>query len=183
VEAYERLMSTHNPVRVEVLSDRPLDRLAEHDGATWLDRELMSDRPQRLERGFGAAVSKAQQRRLQWLVAQGLAEIEGDTVRYRGGMIDELERRDLRRVAAALSRQLGATFSEAAVGERVEGIFTRAVQVGDRKFALIEQSREFMLVPWRAVLERHVGREVAGIVREGGGISWTIGRSRGLGIS
>jgi type IV secretory pathway VirD2 relaxase len=183
VEAYERLLSTRNPVRVEVLSVRPFEQLADHDGATWLDRELVSETPRRLERGFGAEVRSAQQRRLQWLVAQRLAEIEGDTVRYRGGMIDELERRDLRRVAAALSRQLGANFSEAAAGKRVEGVYTRAVQVGDRKFALIDQSREFMLVPWRPVLEKHIGREVAGIVREGGTISWTIGRSRGLGIS
>lgn len=183
VEAYERLLSTRNPVQVEVLSARPVEKLAQHEGATWLDRELVSETPQRLERGFGAEVRRVQQRRLQWLVAQGLAEIEGDALRYRGGMIEELERRDLRRVAAALSRQLGAKFSEAAAGERVEGVFTRTVQVGDRKFALIQQSREFSLVPWRPVLERHVGREVAGIVRESGSVSWTIGRSRGLGIS
>lgn len=183
VEAYERLVSTRNPVRVEVLSARPIEQLTEHDGATWLDRELVSETPQQLERGFGADVGNAQQRRLRWLVAQGLAEIDEDTVRYRAGMIDQLERRDLRRVAAALSRQLGAKFSEAAAGERVEGVYTRAVPVGDRKFALIQQSREFTLVPWRPVLERHVGREVAGIIREGGGISWTIGRRRGLGIS
>jgi type IV secretory pathway VirD2 relaxase len=183
VEAYERSLSTRNPVRVEVMSTRPVEQLAEHDGATWLDRELVSETPQRLERGFGAAVRSAQQRRLQWLVQQGFAEIEGDTVRYRDGMIDELERRDLRRMAAALSRQLGARFSEAAAGERIEGVYTRAVHVGDRKFALIQQSREFNLVPWRPVLERHIGREVSGIAHERGGISWTIGRSRGLEIS
>jgi type IV secretory pathway VirD2 relaxase len=183
VEAYERSLSTRNPVRVEVLSARPVEQLADHEGATWLDRDLVSETPRRLERGFGSEVRNAQQRRLQWLVAQGFAEIEGDTVRYRGGMIDELERRDMRRVAAALSRQLGSKFSEAVVGEPVEGVYARPVQIGDRKFALIQRSHEFALVPWRPVLERHVGREVSGIVREGGGISWTIGRSRGLGIS
>jgi hypothetical protein len=171
------------PGAILSVARRPVEQLAEHDGATWLDRELVSETPQRLERGFGAAVRSAQQRRLQWLVQQGFAEIEGDTVRYRDGMIDELERRDLRQMAAALSRQLGARFSEAAAGERIEGVYTRAVHVGDRKFALIQQSREFNLVPWRPVLERHIGREVSGIAHERGGISWTIGRSRGLEIS
>jgi hypothetical protein len=34
------------------------------------------------------------------------------------------------------------------------------------------------LVPWRPTLERAIGRQVSGIVRESG-ISWTIGRDRG----
>ena len=58
----------------------------------------------------------------------------------------------------------------------------RAVQVGDGKFALIQKSREFTLVPWRPVLERNMGKEVTGVIRGAGGISWTIGRSRGLSI-
>jgi hypothetical protein len=51
------------------------------------------------------------------------------------------------------------------------------VQVGDRKFALVEHSLEFSLVSWRPVLERQIGREISGVVR-GGWISWTIGRER-----
>nr|WP_274609143.1 MULTISPECIES: DUF3363 domain-containing protein [unclassified Mesorhizobium] len=39
------------------------------------------------------------------------------------------------------------------------------------------KSREFTLVPWRPVLERHIGKKVSGIV-SGEGISWTIGRQR-----
>jgi hypothetical protein len=45
------------------------------------------------------------------------------------------------------------------------------------RHALIERSRDFVLVPCRPVLERHVGKQVSGIVR-GGGFSWTIGRQR-----
>jgi len=76
--------------------------------------------------------------------------------------------------------ELGNRFAEATTGEHLEGICSRAVQVGDKKFALIQMSHEFTLVPWRPVLERQVGREVSGIVRDSGTISWTIGRSRGL---
>lgn len=74
-------------------------------------------------------------------------------------------------------------FAEAKHGQRVEGIYRRAVQVGDGKYALIEKSHDFTLVPWRPVLERAIGEPVSGIMRETGRISWTIGRTRGLGIS
>jgi hypothetical protein len=50
------------------------------------------------------------------------------------------------------------------------------------RFAVIEKSREFTLVPWRPELERCVGKLVSGIVR-GDGISWTVGRQSGLLIS
>jgi len=43
--------------------------------------------------------------------------------------------------------------------------------------ALIERSRDFVLVPWRPVMERHIGKGVSGIVRDRG-ISWTFGRQR-----
>jgi hypothetical protein len=183
VGAYERSIIARNPVLVEVLSDRPIERLAEHDGATWLDRELVAPAPARLERGFGAEVREAQARRRQWLIDQGLAEPAGEAVHYRPDMIETLERRELRRVGAALARELGSSVSQADAGERVEGVYARAVQVGDRKFALVQRSHDFALVPWRPVLERHLGRDVSGVVRENGSISWTIGRSRGLSIS
>lgn len=41
-------------------------------------------------------------------------------------------------------------------------------------------SREFTLVPWRPVLEKAIGKPVAGVMRDAGSISWTIGRDRGL---
>jgi len=34
--------------------------------------------------------------------------------------------------------------------------------VGDRKYGVIEKSREFTLVPWRPVLERAIGKQVGG---------------------
>jgi hypothetical protein len=36
-------------------------------------------------------------------------------------------------------------------------------------------------VPWRAVIEKDIGREVIGIMR-GTDVSWQLGRMRGLGI-
>jgi hypothetical protein len=45
------------------------------------------------------------------------------------------------------------------------------------RMAVIENSREFTLVPWRPLLERHVGKELSGIM-QGREVSWTFGRQR-----
>src|SRR3546814_9744314 len=45
------------------------------------------------------------------------------------------------------------------------------------RFALIQLALDFTLVPWRPVLDRHVGKPVSGIMRESG-INWTLGRQR-----
>lgn len=50
--------------------------------------------------------------------------------------------------------------------------------VGDSKYAVVERARDFTLVPWRAELEQTVGRQISGIMRDTGQISWTIGRGR-----
>ena len=46
------------------------------------------------------------------------------------------------------------------------------------KFAFIEKSHEFTLVPWRDVLERNRGKHVEGVIK-GQSISWNLGRKRG----
>ena len=40
----------------------------------------------------------------------------------------------------------------------------------------------FQLVPWQPVLEQHLGRHISGVARESGGIDWSFGRKRGLGL-
>jgi hypothetical protein len=64
------------------------------------------------------------------------------------------------------------------IGERVEGIYRRRLDLASGRFALIEKSREFTLIPWRPVLERALGKTASGIGR-GDDISWTLGRKRG----
>jgi hypothetical protein len=69
-------------------------------------------------------------------------------------------------------------FVETKPGERIDGTLRRAVDMTSGRHALIERSREFTLVPWRPVLEQHIGKTVSGILR-GDRISWTLGRARG----
>ena len=114
--------------------------------------------------------------RRQWLIEQGLAFEERGVIRYQTDLLRTLHQRELRPVAWQLAQDLGLDYAEHR-GGRVEGTVRRAVQVGGSKYALIETSREFTLVPWRPVLEKQIGRYVSGIDRAGS-ISWTIGRGR-----
>ncbi len=76
---------------VQTLSSLPLDRQIGADGATWLDRELVSENPEPLrESGFGKDVRDALARRRQWLIAEGLAHEEQSRIVYRANMLDTL---------------------------------------------------------------------------------------------
>lgn len=178
VAAYEAAQTRDTPVHVTTLSAQPLEKLIDAEAATWLDRELLAVTPQPLrEAGFGQAVREAQRARRQWLVAQGLAEETEAGARYQKTMLAVLQRRELLRVAGQLSDELGLAFVEAIPGVRVEGICRRPVDLASGRFALIEKSREFTLVPWRPVLERRIGKSASGIMRERG-VSWTFARER-----
>ena len=102
-------------------------------------------------------------RRRQWLIEEGLARQEQDRVIYRADLMATLRRRDL-------------AYIEIRPGEAIEGTLRRAVDCASGRFAVIEKSREFTLVPWRPVLGRHIGKQVSGVMR--GDDSWTIGRQR-----
>jgi hypothetical protein len=60
---------------------------------------------------------------------------------------------------------------------RVECMLRPSVDLVSGRFAVMEKSREFTLVPWRPVLERQLGKLVSGIMRSDG-ISWSIGHWR-----
>ena len=40
----------------------------------------------------------------------------------------------------------------------------------------------FRLVPWASALEQQLGRQVSGVIRDGGGLDLMMGRKRGLGL-
>ena len=92
-------------------------------------------------------------------------------------MLGILRRREVTRVAGQLSDELGLDYADVRPGERIEGVYRRSIELASGRFAVIEKSREFTLVPWRPVLERSLGRQVSGIAREET-ISWTLGRQR-----
>ncbi|SDA36883.1 relaxase/mobilization nuclease RlxS [Sphingomonas sp. NFR15] len=176
--AYEARRHLDQPVAVETLSAQPLEQLRDADAATWIDRELASQSPLPIRNaGFGREVRAAMASRRQWLVEQQLADVDGDGIRLRANAIMMLQRRELLRAGDELAGELGKPFVEARAGESIEGRLVRRVDLASDRFALVEKSREFTLVPWRPVLDRQIGRRIAGIVR-GDGASWRFGRER-----
>lgn len=176
---YEAARARDRPVIVETLSPQPIERLVAADAATWLDREILAADPVPLrDAGFGHEVREAQARRRQWLVAEQLAVETDDQIACRPDLIETLRRRELLRIGAQLSSDMGKPFVETGAGARVDGIYRRHVDTLGGRYAVIEKSREFTLVPWRQVIERQLGKGVSGIMRRDG-ISWTFGRGRG----
>ncbi|MCZ4107970.1 relaxase/mobilization nuclease RlxS [Brevundimonas diminuta] len=177
--AFEARRAKAAPVVVDRLSKIPLERQATFDGATWLDRELVASGPEATrDAGFGQEIAAAKARRMRWLVGQHLAEEDQGKIVYRRDMLAQLRRREMSRVAGTLSDELGLGYVESRSGDRIEGVYRRPVDLASGRVALIEKSREFTLVPWRPVLDRHIGRTVSGVMK-GDGVNWTIGRGRG----
>jgi type IV secretory pathway VirD2 relaxase len=168
---------------IRVLSSFDLERLIGADGATWLDRKLLSPDASDLgSAGFGQEVREAMDRRREHHVERGDAtRQQNGRVFYRRNLLATLRERDVARAGAELAASKGLPFRAAADGETVSGKFTGTVQLSSGKFALVEKSHEFTLVPWRPVIDRQLGREVMGVV-QGGSVSWQLGRQRGLAL-
>ncbi|HVA14045.1 MAG TPA: relaxase/mobilization nuclease RlxS [Stellaceae bacterium] len=178
VTRFQQAQVRLSPVTIETLSTLSVERQIGADGSTWLDRELVGEpRTGTTEVGFGREVRDALARRRQWLVEQDFARQEQDHIVYRANMLGLLRRRELARVGTQLSGELGLSYAEAQPGDRIAGVYRRRLDLASGRFALIEKSREFTLVPWRPVLERNLGKQVSGVAH-GESISWTLGRQR-----
>jgi len=180
--AYEERNRMRQPARLVLMSSFSIDQMGETEGATWLDRQLVVQRPEPLRAGgFGREAEDAIARRRRWLMQQGLAkEVGGGTV-YQRNLLTELRRRELSAAADRLLKELGKPFAEPVDGERIEGVYRRPLRLASGKFAVIEKSKEFTLLPWRAALERQRGKVVGGIVR-GSTVSFDFAKQRGIGI-
>jgi type IV secretory pathway VirD2 relaxase len=170
-------------VTVRVLSAYDLDRQITSDGATWLDRQILSgDRRGMALIGFGAEVRGAMDQRTDELIQRGHARrVDEATLRVRANLVGTLTRQEVERVGSELAAERGHSFKPIADGESVRGKLIGSTQLASGRFAMIDDGLNFSLVPWRPVIEREIGREVFGVLR-GNDISWQLGRARGLGI-
>jgi type IV secretory pathway VirD2 relaxase len=181
---YEQMLARKVPVEVTVLSTLKLERQAHAEGATWLDHELVAGDPTPIrEAGFGQETRKALAQRRQWLMDQGLASEKHGSIVYRANLLRILRERELQKVGGQLAGELGMPYAALEPRGRIEGVYRRRVDLASGRFAVIENAREFTLVPWRPVLERNLGQHVSGVAKSDGGISWNIGRRRGPSIS
>ncbi|MBZ9648117.1 DUF3363 domain-containing protein [Sphingobium sp. 3R8] len=177
-EAFAQRQHRDRPITFSILSPRPIGDLAAIEAPTWLDRELASGTSNGArDAGFGREVRSALAARRQWLLDQQLADGHSQGFRLRSDALESLRQRELGSAGARLAEQLGKRFKPARIGERVEGVIARRVDLESGPHALIERARDFTLVPWRDVLERSLGKAASGIMRADG-ISWQFGRGR-----
>jgi type IV secretory pathway VirD2 relaxase len=172
--------------RLRILSYLNLEKLVDAEGATWLDKELLGKSQERLTpTGFGNEVIAASTRRRQWLVTQGLATINSaNTFQPQPRMLEQLRQRDLRQASQILSTELGLTHAHLVEGERIAGTFNRSVDLASGKYAVVQKSKEFTLVPWRPELEQFRGKSLSGTAsNQGINWDWSAKRGQGLGIS
>jgi type IV secretory pathway VirD2 relaxase len=169
--------------RMRLLSAFDLDRQVSSDGATWLDRRILSrDRRPIASMGFGAEVNKALEARTDVLIERGHARrTSPDQLRVKADLIGTLTRQEVERVGRELAAGRGCGFHPVHEGQKISGKLLGSVQLASGRFAMIDGELGFSFVPWRSVIENQVGHQVMGVMR-GGDVSWQLGRARGLGI-
>lgn len=173
---YEKKRGYSNPVKLDIRSQMPLKDLPKTIGATWVDEMLVSGDNLQTGSGFGEEVDTAKARRLEFLRAQGLITkakgVNADT-------LQTLERLDLESAGQNLESEYEKPYKAAPRSGKLSGVFRESIQRPSGKYAVIEKSKEFTLVPWRETLERNRGKSVSGIVK-GQTISWTLTKGRGI---
>jgi hypothetical protein len=121
-------------------------------------------------------------RRIEHLAQQGMAERQGQRVVFARDLINTLRRREIDGAASKLSAETGLAHRPSAEGEHVSGLYRQRVTLSSGRFAMIDDGMGFQLVPWRPALEQQLGKQVAGVMAPGGGVDWSLGRKRGLGL-
>ncbi len=163
-------------------SDLPLERQITAQGATWLDRQLIGREPLQLEGGFGAQVASALEARADQLVDEGLARRQGQRIIFARNLIEALERREMDEVIQRLATETSVPHAPSSPGDHVTGAYRQRVTLASGRFAMIDDGLGFQLVPWRPALDPHLGRHVSGVMTPGGGVDWSFGHRRGLGL-
>ena len=109
--------------RLRILSHQNLEKLAGAEGATWLDKELISKSTERLiQTGFGSDVGTAIACRRQWLVSQGLGTMNSsNTLQAQPRMLEQLRQRGLRQAGQVLAKELGLSSAHVMEGKRIDG--------------------------------------------------------------
>ena len=170
-------------VAIAVRSDLDLQGQISASGATWLDRQAVArERIDVSSGGFGAEVREAMDRRAERLLQEGLAERQGRRIVFNRNLIDTLRRRELDAIGGKLADETGLPFNRAAGGEYVSGTYRQRLALASGRFAMIDDGLGFQLVPWSPSLEKNLGRHVSGVARGDGGVDWSFGRTRGLGL-
>ena len=144
--------------RVFIESHVPFHELASADGATWLDKKLISeDRPNFYNKGFGTEANRALRLRQQWIVREELMTEQDGQLIARRRLLKTLQQREVSRVAEQLQKELGLNYQPTASGERLKGQVRQFIKMASGRFAVVQKGKEFSLVPWRQAMQLRIG--------------------------
>lgn len=169
-------------VALAVRSDIDIAAQVEAPGATWLDRRNLSGDGSDLGGGFGAEVARAMETRAEHLADAGLARRQGQRILFARNLFDTLRRRELDATAERLAAETGLPHTLPKSGEYVMGTVRQRLTLASGRYAMIDDGLGFSLVPWSPSLDAHMGKHISGVMRGDGGVDWSFGRGRGLGL-
>jgi hypothetical protein len=109
-----------------------------------------------------------------------MARRQGTRIILARDLIATLRDRELANAASTIAHRTGLDHAPGDEGDRVKGIYRERLKLASGRFAMIEHAHGFELVPWKPSLDRHLSEQVSGTIKGGGGIEWSLGRSRGL---
>jgi len=176
--AYEKANGYGNPVKVDILSHIALEDLPQLIGKTWLDTELLS-KATHTAHGFAEDVEAVKAQRRQFLMKEKLISKDGVVTE---AVLKKLEKMDLDTLGKTLGSKLGKAYNPAPESGRLSGTYRQVIQRPSGKYAVVEKSKEFSLVPWRETMDRNLGKSISGVIK-GQTISWTLTKARGHSIS
>jgi type IV secretory pathway VirD2 relaxase len=166
-----------------VRSDLPIEAQVAASGATWLDYRLVVREPVMLsDAGFGREVRQALDARIDHLVGDGLARRQGQRLVFARDLLATLRRLELDAAARKIVCETGLAYHPLAEGDAVAGTYRQRIVLASGRFAMIDDGLGFQLVPWQPSLERHLRRQVSGIIGLGDRIDWTLTPKRGLAL-
>ena len=81
-------------------------------------------------------------------------------------------------VGKSIEADTHLTYRETRDGDSVRGVYRRSIELASGRFAMPDDGVKFSLVPWRPVMQEHLGRELRGTA-VGTSVSWDFSRWRG----
>ncbi len=183
VEGVKADSENERRARVRILSYLPLEKLVDANGATWLDKQIVSVRREAARsENFGAEVEDALTRRRQWLISRGFGTSTTERpFQPMPSLLATLRDQEIRRTGLLLSNRLGLAFHELTDGEQASGIYRQSVDLASGRFAIFERSKEFSLVRWLPSMEKLNEKPTSSIALD---VLWSRqNRERGSGPS
>lgn len=169
-------------VALAVRSEMDLAAQIDAPGVTWLDRRNLARDGHDLGGGFGWEVEAAMEARAEHLIEEGLARRQGQRVVFARDLLSTLERGDIDREVERQARDIGLPHHQRQPGEYVTGTVRERITLASGRYAMIDDGLGFSFVPWTPSLDNQLGKHISGVMRDDGGVDWSFGRNRGLGL-